>query len=115
MVQITFDPQELQVMEKAFEGHGSLVNVNAAYDQQIQDVVRALNSRGYLNVYGGFEIAITNAGQAALIQYHQAEKERSKREAEEKRKERKQDIRSNIAIFVSVAALIVSIIALFRE
>ena len=30
-----FDALELQVMEKAAEGHGNIVDVNATYDQQI--------------------------------------------------------------------------------
>lgn len=114
MVQIIFDPQELQIMEKAFEGHGNLVNVNAAYDQQIRDTVRALHSRDYLKVYGDFEIAITDAGQAALNQFHQAEKEKSKHEAEAKRKEREQKIITSITLFVGIATLIVSIINLFK-
>lgn len=115
MVQITFDPQELQIMEKADESRLP-VDVNAGYDEQVQKAVLGLKAEGLLHYYRDGSVEITEKGRRVLREYHKTEKDISKRRAEETRKEcqnRKFEIFLAIVSALATAILTVIIQRLF--
>lgn len=109
-MEIIFDAVELQIMDKADESRLP-VDVNARYDEQVHKTVLGLKAEGLLHYYGDGSVEITEKGRRALREYHKAEKDISKRRAEETRKEREnRKFEIFLAIVSALATAVLTVI-----